>query len=450
MLSLEKVDHQNIWHPFTQYEVWKTYDPLIIEKGEGCELIDIYGNRFIDGISSLWCNVHGHSMPQILESMHKQIDKICHSTLLGISHVPIIELTKRLIKIMPQNLSRIFYADSGSTAVEAALRMAIEMRQKQNTTASKKKKEILSLENAYHGDTLGAVGVAYDETFHSSLHHFVHHGIKTPPPHIFRFYKDFSSEDALAKSISELKNILQARSDQISAMIIEPLVQGAAGIWTHEKEFLAEACTLCKKHDVLFIADEVATGFGKTGKMFAVEHAGIIPDILILGKGLSAGYLPISAAVATEEVFLAFCGQTNEHKTFYYGQTFAGNPLAAATACANLDLFETTKLLEKLPQKIEYFHQLLDSHILPLPNVCEVRKSGFMIGIELTKSAGEKVPFAPNELAGHRIVLEARRRGLIIRPLGNVIVLMPALAIEENALEKIVKITAEAIDKVLT
>lgn len=447
--NLKKIDLNNLWHPFTQTKVWESdNDPLIVESAEGFELIDVEGNRYLDGVSSLWCNVHGHSVPEIISTLKDQAEKVCHSTLLGLSHRPILELTERLMKIVPKNLTRVFYADSGSTAVEASLRMAMEWWQKQNSPASKKKTKLLSLVGAYHGDTLGAVSVGYLEDFHWPLKSLVTQAFRVNPPHVYRFEQGLSEDEAVEKSIEELSSLLSKEAEQIATFIIEPLVQGAAGMWIHSAKYLQAVRELCTKHNVLLIADEVATGFGKTGKMFAVEKANVEPDILVLGKGLSAGYLPISAAVTTEQIFSGFTGEVSEGKTFFYGQTFAGNPLAAACAVANLDYFESSKVLDSLPERITVYQQALVEMILTHSQVDEVRVCGLMTGIELTKTSGKRDPYPSAELVGHRIVKEARKRGVIIRPLGNVMVLMPAIAMPEKDLLRLVQVTAESISAV--
>jgi adenosylmethionine-8-amino-7-oxononanoate aminotransferase len=443
--NLKSIDFRHLWHPFTQTKVWMAEEPLIVERAEGVELIDTNGRRYLDGVSSLWCNIHGHGVPELLDALREQSEKVCHSTLLGLSHRPILELTERLIRVLPSGLDRLFFADSGSTAVEAGIRMCLEWWQKQPGEQGRKKTRLLSLETSYHGDTLGAVGVGYSEAFHRSLLQNIVPALRVPSPHMFRFFEGESEEAATGKSIAALRALLSSRSGEIAAFIVEPLVQGAAGIWTYGEEYLRAAAELCAQFDVLFIADEVATGFGKTGSMFACERAGISPDVLIMGKGLSAGYLPISAAAVTEEIFRGFTGDPEEFKTFYYGQTFAGNPLAARVAAANLDLFESSCLLEHLGPRIEHFHKQLVEKIDPLPHVDEIRIQGVMTGIELTAEPGKRSPYATGSGAAQRVVREARELGAVIRPLGNVMVLMPPLAMKEAELTRLVDITAEAI-----
>lgn len=442
---LKSIDFQHIWHPFTQAQAWFEEDPLIVERAEGMELVDVNGKRYLDGVSSLWCNVHGHHVPELLDAIKQQSEKVCHSTLLGLSHRPVIELTERLVKILPEGLTKVFYSDSGSAAVEAALRMCLEWWQKQRNSIGKNKNRLVSLDTAYHGDTLGAVGVGYVQAFHEALRETVIPAYRLPPPHIFRFYEGCTEAAAAEQSLAFLKSLFKKSADEIAAMIIEPLVQGAAGIWLHSEEYLREVGYLCRAHDVLLIADEVATGFGKTGKMFAVERARVQPDVLVMGKGLSGGTLPISAIAASEKIFSGFLGKPEELKTFFYGQTFCGNPLAAAVSSANLDLFSSTKLLENLPSRITLFHKHLDEKVAPLPHVSEIRKKGVMIGIELTVKKGLREAFPIAALAGARVTRAARERGVVIRPLGNTLVLMPPLAMSEPDLIRLVDVTAEAL-----
>ena len=443
---LAAIDFKHLWHPFTQTKHWlEDGTPLIVERGEGCELIDVDGERYLDGVSSLWCNVHGHGVAELKSALHEQVEMLCHSTLLGLSHRPILELTEELVPLLPEGLTRVFYADDGSTAVEAALRIALEWWQKQGGAVGKRKNRLASLEDAYHGDTLGAVGVGYLKVFHRHCDAAIVPALRIPPPHFFRFYEGLSEADATARSLAALDELLRTHGDELAAFIVEPLVQGAAGILTHSEEYLRELVKRCHAHDVLVIADEVATGFGKTGPLFAVQRAGVVPDLLVMGKGLGAGYLPISAVATSERIFEGFTGDVTEYRTFFYGQTFAGNPLAARLASANLALIASSQLLERLPAKLECFHGALAKEVGVLPHVDEIRSCGVMVGIELTASEGARVPYAVNERVPAKIVMEARRRGVIIRPLGNVMVLMPAPAMSEKDLQRLVEVTAASI-----
>lgn len=454
---LNGIDLHHLWHPFTQHQVWNDLGPpLIVDRAEGCELFDLSGRRYLDGVSSLWCNVHGHGVTEIVEAIRGQALKLCHSTLLGLSHRPILELTDELLRVVPRQLTRFFYCDSGSAAVEAALRMVIEWWQKQSGAAAKRRKKLVSLHGSYHGDTLGAVRVGYDEIFHGSLRSLFHGCLRVKPPHLYRLKEQVSEEVAVEAAVAELRRLLERKGDEIAGMIVEPLVQGAAGIWVHPVEYLRQIAALCRKFDILFVVDEVATGFGKTGTMFASQQLlsadssrSVGPDIMVVGKGLSGGYLPISAAIATEEIFSGFVGDPAEYKTFFFGQTFAGNPLGAAASIANLRLFHSTELLSGLGRKITLFHQLLDSRVAAIANVYEVRRCGLMIGIEFTDSPGRFSPYPVSSLVGVRVVQAARRRGVVIRPLGNVMVLMPSLVISESELAQLVDVTADSIEEVI-
>lgn len=442
---LRDLDFRHLWHPFTQTSVWTEGDPLIVERGEGMELVDVDGNRFLDGISSLWCNVHGHGHPKLAAAIAGQAEKLAHSTLLGLSHETAIELAARLVEIAPAGLSRVFYCDSGASAVEAALRMALEYWYNRGDEKSRRRIRIAGLEGAYHGDTLGSVSVGFAERFHRGVAPAVVRALQAPPPHYFRFELGMDEAEACTKALSALSELFERHGDEIAVLAVEPLVQGAAGIWTQPVEYLKGAAELCRKHGILLLCDEIATGFGKTGTMFACEQAGISPDLMTIGKGLTGGYMPMSAVLATEQIFSVFTGPIERFNTFFFGQTFSGNPLGAAAALASLDLFQSGGLLALLPARCRRFRALLDEKIAPLAHVDEVRGLGLMTGIELTKTPGRRQAYEPQDRAGLKIVAAARKIGLIIRPLGNVLVLMPAPAMTDGDLERLVDLSAEAI-----
>ncbi|MCB0338027.1 MAG: adenosylmethionine--8-amino-7-oxononanoate transaminase [Bdellovibrionales bacterium] len=444
---LKQIDLNSLWHPFTQHNVWESVeDSPVIEAGEGFELIDTEGNRYLDGISALWCNVHGHGVPRLLDAIARQSQKLAHSTLLGSTHRPAIELAEELLRWVPANLKRVFYSDSGSAAVEAGLRMAFEWWSKAKGQSGRTK--FISLQSSYHGDTLGSVGVGYHPAFHQVLNSIVVQGIQFAPPHLFRIQDNLSLKEAETASIAHLTEILEREHLSVAAIVIEPIVQGAAGIWVQSGDFLKRVENLARQYGVLLICDEVAVGFGKTGKMFAVEHADVQPDIMILGKGLSGGYLPISAAVATEEIFNGFRGKVSEGKTFYYGQTFSGNPIASAVSIESLKLFRENKVLETFRSREMAYADALKDNVASLRHVYEIRRVGFMTGIELTSIPGELSPYAPDKLIGVKIVKRARDLGLIIRPLGNVMVLMPAVSMDIDSLRRVATLAAEAIESV--
>jgi adenosylmethionine---8-amino-7-oxononanoate aminotransferase len=419
MQDAARLDHDHLWHPFTQQRDWVDEEPLMIESAEGCELIDTEGRRYLDGVSSLWCNVHGHRHPAIDRALHDQVDRVAHSTMLGLSHPGAAELASRLIAIAPPGLSRVFYSDSGSTAVEVALKMAFQYWQHRGGQHVRKT-SFICLENAYHGDTIGSVSVGGMPLFHSTF-----------APLLFEAHRAKSGD------IDDLASLIAMREEEVAAVVIEPLVQGAAGMITHPPGYLRAVRRLCDRHGVLLICDEVATGFGRTGTMFACEQEGVAPDLFCLAKGLTGGYLPLAATLATERLYEAFLGAPSEFKTFFHGHTYTGNPLACAAALASLDVFDRERTLVRLQPKIRLLTEWLRA-LERMPEVMEVRQRGLMVGIDL----GEHDP----ELrVGHRVALEARRRGVIVRPLGDVIVLMPPLAISKEELRRLLQVVAKSI-----
>jgi adenosylmethionine---8-amino-7-oxononanoate aminotransferase len=419
-VDLISADRDHLWHPFTQQRGWEHEEPVIVERGEGTDLIDTKGRRYIDGVSSLWCNVHGHRHPRIDTAVRDQLDRIAHATMLGLSHPSAIELAARLVEIAPPGLSRVFYSDSGSTAAEIALKMAFQYWQQQGGEHARKTK-FVALRDAYHGDTVGSVSVGGIELFHSLYRPLLFDTLKAEPG-----------------DVGHMERLLAENEGEVAAVIMEPLVQGAAGILTHPDGYLRAVRELCDRRGVLLILDEVATGFGRTGTMFACEQEDVAPDLICLAKGITGGYLPLAATLTTERVYEGFLGEFEEFRTFFHGHTYTGNPLACAAALATLDVFEEERTLERLQSKLRLFGELLEP-LAAHPAVAEVRRRGTMTGIELGG-------FPLEARMGHQVTLEARRRGAIIRPLGDVIVLMPPLAISEADLTRLVAITAEAID----
>ena len=440
--KLKRLDHTYIWHPFTQMQEWMGEEPLIIERGEGHYLIDLQGQRYLDGVSSLWCNVHGHRKKELDDALKQQIDKIAHSTFLGLSHAPGIELAAKLIEIAPKGLRRVFYSDSGATAVEVALKIALQYWQLRGET---NRTRFASLVEAYHGDTIGAMSVGYSETFHRFHHPLLFPALRLPPPHVYRYLRGTSESDALKSAIREAEEQLGREKDSLVALIMEPLMQGAAGMWSQPGGYVKALSEICRENRILLILDEVATGFGRTGKMFACDHAGVSPDILCLAKGITGGYLPLAATLTTEEIFSAFLGEYAEYKTFFHGHTYTGNPLACAVALANLELFRKEKIVEQMQPKIAYLKRRLEKEFLPLAHVSDVRQWGFMVGIELVEDKGARKGYAPERRIGYRVILEARKRGVMIRPLGDVIVLMPPLTMSEEELKTILDVVHESI-----
>jgi adenosylmethionine-8-amino-7-oxononanoate transaminase len=400
-----------------------------LERGEGPFLYDIEGRRYIDGVSSLWVNVHGHRKREIDQAVIAQLGKVAHSTLLGVGNVPSVLLAEKLLSLAPKNLKKVFYSDSGSTAVEIAIKMAFQYWQQQGGAAAKKTR-FVTLRNAYHGDTLGSVSVGGIELFHRIFHPLLFDAL---------WIENFSLEHA--------ERIFQEHEGEIAACIVEPLVQGAAGMRTQPAGFLRGLREICDRHDAFLICDEVATGFGRTGKMFAVEHEGVAPDFLCLAKGISGGYLPLAATLTTERVFQGFCGDYRDFKTFFHGHSYTGNPLACAAALASLDIFEKEKVVASLAQKIGFFQEAL-KRFREHPHVADVRQVGMMAGIELIQDKAKGIAYPIEAKMGARVCQEARRRGALLRPLGDVLIVLPPLAIEMETLQELLNILYASLDEV--
>ncbi len=443
--KLKQLDHQYLWHPFTQMQEWMAEDPCIISQGDGHYLVDVHGRKYLDGVSSLWCNVHGHRKKEIDDAVKAQLDRIAHSTLLGLSHVPGIQLAQKLIDIAPKGLRRVFYSDDGATAVEIALKMAVQYWQLKGES---QRTRVATLAESYHGDTVGSMSLGYSETFHRFHKSLLFPVLRLTPPHVFRYYKGLSETDALGAALTEAEDKITAEKDALAGLVMEPLMQGAAGMWAQPVEYVAALGEICRRNGMLFIFDEVATGFGRTGKMFACEHAGVTPDILCLAKGITGGYLPLAATLTTEEIFSAFLGEYQEFKTFFHGHTYTGNPLGCAAALANLELFEHENIVEKMQPRIAYLHQRLNEEFLPLEHVGDVRQWGFMVGIELVEHKESRRSYAPEQRIGHRVVLQARERAVMIRPLGDVIILMPPLSITDEELAMLLDVVYDCVREV--
>jgi adenosylmethionine---8-amino-7-oxononanoate aminotransferase len=416
--ELSDLDRSVLWHPFTQQQGWMEEDFPVIECADDTTLYDTEGNAYIDGISSLWCTVHGHRHPAIDMAIKDQVDRVAHSTMLGLTHAPAIRLAQRLVDLAPDGLRRVFYSDNGSTACEVALKMAYQWWHQRGESW---RSGFVCLRDSYHGDTIGSVSLGGIELFHSLYRPLL-----------------FDAWHAEPGDPADMRALLEAHGDRVAAVIVEPLVQGAAGIRVHPDGYLRAVRELCDAFGVFLICDEVATGFGRTGRMFACEHEGVSPDFMCVAKGLTGGYLPLAATLTTERVYEGFLGAFEQFRTFFHGHTYTGNPLACAAALATLAVFEQEHTLERLQPKIALLGELLAEHVAPLGAVAEVRRRGFMVGIQL-----DGFPVAAR--MGHRVTLEARARGAIVRPLGDTVVLMPPLSIDPAELRRLVEITAAAI-----
>jgi len=438
-------DLRNIWHPFTQMREWESEEPLVIERGKGSWLYDVRGRKYLDGVSSLWCTVHGHNHPAINRAMKRQIGRVAHSTMLGLSNAPAVDLAEKLVKIAPPGLTRVFYSDSGSTAAEIALKMAFQYSRLMRGTDTKRTK-FLTLTNAYHGDTIGSVSAGGIDLFHEIFRPMLFETVRAKGP--YRFRNPWPGEDHDRACLRELEEKAEKHRDELCAIVIEPMVQGAAGMYLQPKGYLKLARQLADRYGLLLIFDEVATGFGRTGTMFACEQEGVSPDLLCIAKGLSGGYLPVAATLATEKIYDAFKGRYDEFKTFFHGHTFTGNPVACAAACASIDLFEKEKTLAKLRSKIEQLSRRL-AVISRHPHVGDIRQAGFMAGVELVPDRRDPArEYLPAQRIGHRVTRFARSKGVITRPLGNTLIFMPPLSIKPGELDLLCDIVFEGLDRV--
>lgn len=444
--QLANWDHRYLWHPFTQMQEWEQEDPLIIERGIGSYLIDTEGKKYLDGTSSIWVNLHGHRHPALNRALTKQLDKIAHSTFLGLSNPPAIELARALIRIAPKGLARVFYSDNGSTAVEIALKMAVQYWQQRHPKAPRKN-TFLHLKLAYHGDTIGAVSVGNIELFHARFKPLLFPTMEAEPPYCYRCPLKLEYPACRMACLDPIEQMLKAHHQALAGFIVEPVMQAAAGMVAHPPGYLRRIRELCTRYHVLLITDEVATGFGRTGRMFACEHEGVTPDLMAISKGLTGGYMPLAATLTTEEVYRAFLGTYEEFKTFFHGHSYTGNQLGCALALANLEIFHRERTLAKLRQKIAALTRLLRP-FAAMDHVGDIRQQGFMVGIELVKNRLTKEAYPLEARIGHRVAGAARTRGLIIRPIGNVLMLMPPLSTTESELRKMVETLKISIEVV--
>ncbi|GAB1722949.1 MAG: adenosylmethionine--8-amino-7-oxononanoate transaminase [Nitrospira sp. CR1.1] len=442
-LPLAAWDHTYLWHPFTQMQEWEAETPLIIEKGQGSYLIDTEGRKYLDGTSSIWVNLHGHRHPHLDRALTAQLRRIAHSTFLGLSNPPAIRLARELIRIAPKGLRRVFYSDNGSTAVEVALKMAVQYWQQIQPTAGPKQ-SFAHLKMAYHGDTVGAVSVGNIELFHGRFKPLLFPTHQVEPPYCYRCPLGLTYPACGMACIDPLETLLKTRHRELAGVILEPLVQAAAGMMVAPPGYLARIREICTAYNVLLIVDEVATGFGRTGKMFACQHEGVTPDLMAISKGLTGGYMPLAATLATEDIYRAFLGRYEEWKTFFHGHSYTGNPLGCAVALANLDIFRREQTLAQVRKKSRLLARLLKP-IADVMHVGDIRQCGFMVGIELVQDRETKTPYPLEDRIGHRVAQACRLRGLLLRPLGNVMTLVPPLSISPRELTKMVAILHRAI-----
>ncbi|MGA7104404.1 MAG: adenosylmethionine--8-amino-7-oxononanoate transaminase [Candidatus Deferrimicrobiaceae bacterium] len=444
---LRQRDKAALWHPFTQMADWEKDDPLIIERGEGNYLFDTEGRKYFDGVSSLWVNLFGHGRREIDDAVRAQLDRMAHSTFLGLSHPPAIELAEKLLAVAPPGLSRVFYSDNGSTAMEIAIKMAFQYW-RQREGGAEERREFLAFSEAYHGDTIGSVSAGGIDLFHRIFRPLLFSTRRVPAPHCYRCPYGLSPPSCGLFCAEWMEEEIRGRKDVLAAAIVEPLVQGAAGMLLMPEGYLARLRAVTRECGVLLICDEVATGFGRTGTMFACTQEGVSPDIMAVAKGMTGGYLPLAATLATEDVYRAFLGRYEEFKTFFHGHSYTANPLGCAAAIATLSIFGRENVLtrvSRLGRTMECALAELSGH----RNVGEVRRKGLMAGIEIVADRTTRERFPPEKKVGQRVVRKVRERGVILRPLGDVIVLMPPLSSTEEEIRSLVRSASWAIDAVL-
>jgi adenosylmethionine-8-amino-7-oxononanoate aminotransferase len=425
-------DADHVWHPFTQMREYLASEPLVVVAADGNYLIDDHGRRLFDGTSALWCNLFGHRVPQIDDAVKAQLGKFAHTTLLGTTHPAAAALAHKLVQISPKGLNHVFFSDNGATAVESALKIAFQYRLLTQGKSAANESVYLSLDNAYHGDTLGAAAVGGVELFHDIFKPILLPSLKTPSPYCYRCPIGKTPGDCSIDCADELEQALARAKGRVCAVILEPGVQAAAGILVLPDGFLTRAAAACRTHGALLILDEVAT-FGRTGTLFACEREGVTPDLLGVAKGLTGGYLPVAATLATDQVYEAFLGRYDEYRHFFHGHTYTGNALGCAAALATLGLLEDGSIVKDVDRK----GQVLRDALQPLtrhPHVGDIRHSGLMCGIELVADRSSKQVFAPGARTAHHICLSLRDRGIFLRPLGDVLVLMPPLSSTDDEL----------------
>ena len=440
-------DLKYVWHPDTQMKQYEDSDfkPVLIERGEGIYLYDIDGNKYIDGVSSWWVNTLGHSNEKLNKVLTQQAEKIEHVLLADFTHIPAIELAERLIKLSGEPFSKVFYSDDGSTAVEVALKMAYQYWYQKGKP---EKKYFVSMTESYHGDTLGSVSVGGIDIYKKIFNPLVFETLKVSAPYCYRCPQNKEQCKCSIDCIAEVESLFKHRHNEIAAMIVEPLVQGAAGMRMYPPQYLTKVRELCDRYDILLIDDEVAMAFGRTGKYFAFEHANIKPDIFCVAKGITAGYIPLAATITTDKIYNAFYDDFSTLKTFYHGHSFTGNPIACAVAVENLKIMEQENIIENLKPKITKLKQCLEK-FRDLAHVGDIRQTGMIGALELVKNKETKEPYQFEDRIGHNVFKEALKNGALLRPIGNVIYFMPPYIIKNEEIEKLTKIAYNAI-KIVT
>lgn len=445
--ELVRLDDAHVWHPFTPHSVYRDESPLMVVAGDGNFLIDADGRRYLDGVASLWCNLFGHRRAEIDAAIVDQLGRIAHSTFLGNASGPAVALAARLIGLAPEGLTRVFFSDNGSTAVEVALKVALQFWQQHDGGRERQRSVFVTLGNAYHGDTIGAVSLGGIPLFHERYGPLLFETVRAHSPYCYRCPLGLSPETCQTDCAAELERVVLELGDRVAAVVLEPGVQGAAGMIPLPDGYLRRAAAAARRAGALLILDEVAVGFGRSGSMFACEREQVVPDLLCLAKGLTGGYLPMAATLATERIFEAFLGEPADGRTFFHGHTYTGNQLAAAAAHATLDIFERDRVIERIQPIIARFHSELD-RLRDHPHVGDIRRFGLAAGVELVADRATKAAFPPSERRGMKVCMAARDSGVFLRPLGDTFILMPPLSIAVDEIVMLVDALESGIRRV--
>ncbi|MBR6163952.1 adenosylmethionine--8-amino-7-oxononanoate transaminase [bacterium] len=446
MNSLQEKDLKYIWHPCSQMKDYEELPPIIIKTGKGCYLYDTEGKSYIDIVSSWWCNLLGHSNEKINNNIKEQLDKLEHVIFANFSHKPAIQLCEELIKILPEGLCKFNFSDNGSASVECALKMAFQYHYQ---TGNPQKTRFMCLSDGYHGETIGALSVGTLDLYAKIYKPMLMDTIRIKAPDCFRCPYSKSRDNCSCECIEKAKKCFEKFGNETAGMIVEPLLQGSAGMRIYPPLYLKELRKLCDEYNVILIADEIATGFGRTGKMFAFDHSGVSPDIMCLSKGLTGGYMPMSLTVTTQKIFDAFYDDYLKGRAFMHSHTYSGNPIGCSAALAVQKILREDKIIEKSRETAKYLHEELNKAFSNHKNVGEIRHLNLINAIELVKDKNTKELFNSNLRTGYQIYKKALSKGLLLRPLGDVLYFNPPLIIDRETIDKAIKITKEALEEVL-
>lgn len=440
-MNLEQKDLKYIWHPCSQMKDYEQLPPIVIDHAKGLYLYDIHGKKYADVVSSWWCNLLGHCNKRINNAVIKQIKKLEHVIFANFSNIPAIELSEKLVSKLPKGLSKIFFTDNGSSAVEAALKMSFQYH---HQTGKPKKIKFMAIENAYHGETIGSLSVGGVDLYSKIFKPLLIDILRVDGPDCYRCKFGKNNKTCNAQCFESAQKVMEKNADSISAFIIEPILQGAAGMKIYSPIYLKKLRQACNKYDINLIADEIASGYGRTGKMFACNHADITPDIMCIGKGLTGGYLPMALTATTDKIYNAFYDDYNKAKAFIHSHTFSGNPLACAAALEVLNILDDEKIIEQANKKTQYFNELIKDTFVSNKFVGDIRNIGLINAIEIVEDKKSKKSFDSKKRIGYKIYNEALKLGLLLRPIGDVMYFNPPLTITKKEMNSVVKLCFKA------